>query len=175
MRHSCTLGRSGCRKQYVPVATGDTGEDPETEKQQLLASHLWARALPSEGGYAPLWDGALYETVQKLCVGPGDEGVYYVTLTADATLSGDGRLSASADGFSAVNAQDNPVEGVDSFGWWKSAENFGCFCCGDDYGAPLPPLHRSTAPSNAMCTKLNTAHDMRIRRVLSRARVRVCM
>ena len=132
----CADGIPGCRKQFFPTAT-DQGEDPQTEKQNLMRAHLWARALGDSGrGYAALWDGVVDTYVERVCIGADAQGTYYLTIYADGVASGDGRLSASSDGYEASDGDDNPVHGVDSFGWWNSADNFGCHCCGDDAGLP---------------------------------------
>ena len=132
----CIQGDAGCRRQYIPVST-DVIEDPETDKQNLLRAHLWARALPTGRGYAALHDGTHATHLGRVCVGPGAEGTYYLTIYADETTSGDGRLSASADGVDSTESNsDDPVDGVDDFGWWRSSDDHGCFCVGGDSGLP---------------------------------------
>ena len=133
----CAYGDAGCRRQFVPTAT-DATMDPETEKQELLRAHLFARALPTGRGYAALHDGVHETHLGRVCVGAGAEGTHYLTVYADPVLSGDGRLSASSDGYMST-AGDSPVEGVESFGWWQNSDaatGFGCFCVGDDAGLP---------------------------------------
>ena len=110
----CAYGDAGCRRQFVPTAT-DATMDPETEKQELLRAHLFARALPTGRGYAALHDGVHETHLGRVCVGAGAEGTHYLTVYADPVLSGDGRLSASSDGYMST-AGDSPVEGVESFG-----------------------------------------------------------
>ena len=107
----CALGDGGCRRQYFPIAI-DAGQDPEAEKQGLIRSHLWARTIGGNGGFAALWDGTHQTSLGRVCVGPGAEGTYFLTIFADPTISGDGRLSGSEDGYMSKNAQNNAVDGV---------------------------------------------------------------
>ena len=72
---------------------GETDAAAEAAAQADLRDNLWARVLPDGRGYAALHGGAPSALLQRLCVGEGEGGVYYVTLYADAT-SGDGRLWA---------------------------------------------------------------------------------
>ena len=98
----CAEGDGGCRRQYFPTPSDATGsltqDQAEIEKQQLLRAHLFARALPTGRGYVALHDGTHHTHLGRVCVGPGAQGTYSLTIYADADLSGDGRLSASSDG-----------------------------------------------------------------------------
>ena len=173
----CASGLAGCRQQYFPKAT-NTGADVELEKQGLLKSHLWARALGDSGrSFASLDEGTLDTHVERLCAGPGAEGTYYLTLYADAELSGDGRLSASADGFDAADDQDNAWPGVDTFGWWVTQANFGCHCCGADAALPhgtcggdVDPVQY---PTHHLCNVGNNVGELCVGKLMPPASMRV--
>ena len=174
----CALGDGGCRRQYFPRAI-DAGQDPEAEKQFKIRNHLWGRTIGGNGGFASLWDGTHETSLGRVCVGPGAEGTYFLTIFADPTISGDGRLSASDDGYMSKDSQNNAVDGVDDFGWWVNVDFHGCFCAGDDAGLPsgiaglctgavpecagrtMPPAIRRTVKGYTMViTQLSFAHGV---------------
>ena len=153
----CADGDGGCRRLYLPVATENAGlgvQQEEREKQEKLRARLFARSLATGRSYAALHVGSTSTYVERLCLGPGDNGTYYLTLSADAELSGDGRLSASVSGYHATIATDGlgpAVPGVDTTGWRFGFEP-GCWCCeggvcgecgdgfpGQCYGTSMPP------------------------------------
>ena len=119
----CADSHVGCREPYVPVGAS------EAAKQDLLRAHLFALSVPEEArGYGGLDDDMLATHLGSVCVSTSNEGNHYITLYADASASGDGRLSASTDGRSSTDGSGDPIEGVDSFGWWRDTHDFGCFC-----------------------------------------------
>ena len=127
----CLAGDAGCRQKPQPSGTGDTADDAEAAKQADLRDNPWAHVLPDGKGYAALHAGAPRSLLQKLCVGPGEGGVYYVTLYADAT-SGDGRLWAGDGTLATVGgSKGDALTGVDTTGWRRafSARAAGCWCC----------------------------------------------
>ena len=103
----CAEGDGGCRKLFLPVAVENAGlgaQQEEEEKQDLLRAHLFARSIAIGRSYAAFHTGGIDTYVERLCLGPGDNGTYYLTISADASTSGDGRLSSSigADGYYAT-------------------------------------------------------------------------
>ena len=115
-----------------------SSELPSLANAQALRATLFARALPlpSEQGYTPLHTGVVATGLRRTCLGPGDEGTYYLTIYADATDSGDGRLSGSETGYLptlAAEPKGAPVSGVDATGWKEASFQtpLGCWCCAD--------------------------------------------
>lgn len=112
-------------------AASSAFENIEPERQAALRTHRTAQALAIGQSYAALHPGLLDTYVQRMCLGPGEEGTYFLTLFADPTNSGDGRLSASADGYlSTLFDKGAAVIGVDVTGWHDFITGEpGCWCC----------------------------------------------
>ena len=135
--NGCVDGDDGCRTPptaTVSAALGYTGLQLVAARQSLLRENLWARALPNGIGHSALWAGSTEAHLERLCVGPTDEGSFWVVLQAHPTASGDGRLSNGLDGMSATMAiRGAPAPGVDSTGWRDgipgSLTPYGCWCC----------------------------------------------
>lgn len=133
----CEQGDAGCRAIPQPNGEGDAYWEVAESGQANLRANLWVRSLPREqGGYAALHAGAGRTELRQLCLGPGSEGRYYLTMVADPVVSGDGRLWAGGGGFYATEFPPlgAPIPGVDTTGWrnqhspqWPD----GCWCCAD--------------------------------------------
>ena len=102
---------------------------------QALRSTLYARSLPlpSGEGYVPLHQGLVSTVLRRTCIGAGDDGTYYLTLSSDAVDSGDGRLSSSADGYLPTEIDGSPISGVEATGWAGVVTALGCWCCTDGH------------------------------------------
>ena len=153
----CVEGTAGCRTQ-PPLEEGATLSDAALQKarQTTLRSNLWAHALPTGGGYAALDIGSAEATVKRTCLGADGSGSYYLTVYADAELSGDGRLSEGPDGeWPVFERKGDAAPGVDTTGWRnRITGDSGCWCCdagvcgacydvvGPCVGLHMPPANR---------------------------------
>ena len=96
-----------------------------------------------------------------MCVGDGEEGVYYVTLWA-APDSGDGRLHVYDGTMATFTFKGDAIPGVDTTGWrdMGSATPAGCWCCANGacdqvcyglcFGREMPPASTRTVRGYAM-------------------------
>jgi hypothetical protein len=135
----CAEGDAGCRTKPVAEATVNvetsTPDQVEDSKQGSLRDKLWANVQPNQRAYAALHSNAPSSVLQRLCVGEGAGGDYYVTVWA-ADNSGDGRLHLG-DGYLAAKGKGAPIDGVDSTGWRNDFAGAltpkGCWCCADGH------------------------------------------
>ena len=148
----CAQGDAGCRTKPIAMATVDpstsTPDQVEDSKQGSLRDKLWANVQPNQRAYAALWDGAPSSVLQRLCVGEGAGGDYYVTVWASEE-SGDGRLHLGNGKLASKPNKGAPIDGVDSTGWRNDFAGAltprGCWCCTDGQCAAV------CGPETGMC------------------------